>query len=67
MKKSVDKMVHDEETGMSAAFVAHKMVTQIMSKRMKLILIPGVQYQLICWLFNVLPVRLRLWIIGQIY
>lgn len=67
MKKSVDKMIHDEETGMSSSFVAHKMVNQVMNKRMKAILIPGVQYQLICWLYNVLPVRLRLWIIGQIY
>ena len=67
MKKSVDKMVRDEETGMSASFVAHKMVNQIMSKRMKTILIPGVQYKLICWLFNVLPVRLRLWCVGQLY
>lgn len=67
MKKSVDKMIHDEETGMSPAFVARKMVRRIMSKRMKPILIPGAQYQLICWLFNVLPVRLRLWCVRQIY
>jgi len=67
MKKSVDKMVQDEETGMSASFVAGKMVNQIMSKRMKQILIPGVQYKLICGLFNVLPVRLRLWCVGQLY
>lgn len=67
MKKSVDKMIRDEETGMSASFVARKMVKQIMSKRMKNILIPGVQYKLICWLFNVLPARLRLWCVGQLY
>ncbi|NDV82656.1 SDR family NAD(P)-dependent oxidoreductase [Bacteroides sp. 51] len=67
MKKSVEKMVHDEENGMSASFVARKMTNQIMSKRMKSILIPGVQYKLICWLFNVLPVRLRLWCVGQLY
>lgn len=67
MKKSVDKMIRDEENGMSASFVARKMVNQVMGKRMKTILIPGVQYKLICGLFNILPVRLRLWCVGQLY
>lgn len=67
MKKSVDKMIRDEESGMSASFVARKMVDQMMRKRMKTILIPGAQYKLICWLFRILPVRLRLWCVGQLY
>ena len=67
MKKSVDKMVHDEENGMNAAFVAGRMVGQILSKRMNVVLIPGMQYKLICWLFNILPVKVRLWCVGQLY
>lgn len=67
MKQSVDKMERDEVNGMSAAFVAEGMVRQITARRMKPVLIPGIQYKLICSLFNILPVRFRLWIVGKLY
>lgn len=67
MNKSVNKMIRDEETGMSASYVARKMTKQIMRKRMKTILIPGIQYKLICGLFGVLPAKFRLWCVGQLY
>ena len=67
MNKSVSKMIRDEENGMGASFVARKMANQIMRKRMNTILIPGIQYKLICWLFNVLPVQFRLWVVGKLY
>lgn len=67
MKKSVDKMIRDEENGMSASFVARNMVREILRKRMNTILIPGMQYKLICFLFNILPAKFRLWCVGQLY
>jgi len=67
MKKSVGKMEKDEQNGMSAAFVARKMVKQILRKRMKLTVVPGLQYKLICTAFNIIPARLSLWIVGKMY
>ncbi|NDV47297.1 SDR family oxidoreductase [Paludibacter sp. 221] len=67
MKKSVSKMERDEQNGMKASFVARKMVNQIMRKRMKLTVIPGLQYKLICGVFPIIPTRLRLWIVGKLY
>jgi short-subunit dehydrogenase len=67
MKKSIEKMEKDEENGMSAAFVARKMVQQIMRKKMKPTIIPGFQYKLICAVFNFIPIRLRLWILENLY
>lgn len=67
MKKSVGKMEKDEQNGMSASFVARKIVNQIMRKRMKTIVVPGFQYKLICTIFPVIPVKLRLWIVRKLY
>ena len=67
MKSSVGKMEKDEQNGMSPDVVARSMVNQIMAKSMKAIVIPGIQYQIICWLFNRLPAKVSLWIVGKIY
>lgn len=67
MKKSVSKMEKDEQNGMEASFIAQKMVKQIMRKRMKLTVIPGIQYKLICFAFKIIPTRLRLFFVGKLY
>lgn len=67
MKKSVGKMEKDELNGMKAEYIAKKMVRQITRKKMKLSVIPGIQYKLICWAYSILPNRLRLWIVGLLY
>ncbi|MDR3652854.1 MAG: SDR family oxidoreductase [Paludibacter sp.] len=67
MKTSVGKMEKDEQNGMDAKIVAKQMVNQIMSKRMKVTVVPGLQYKVICVLFNILPAKLRLWIVGLLY
>jgi short-subunit dehydrogenase len=67
MKKSVGKMEKDEQNGVDANFVAKKIVYQVMSKKMKVSVVPGIDYKLICFLFNRLPARLRLWVVGLIY
>jgi NAD(P)-dependent dehydrogenase (short-subunit alcohol dehydrogenase family) len=67
MKTSVGKMEKDEQNGMSPNVIATQMVSQITSSNMKAVVIPGFQYQVICWLFNRLPVKLRLKVVGMLY
>ena len=67
MKRSVETMEKDEQNGMAADAVARQMVNQIMSKRMKTQVVPGIQYQVICLLFKILPINLVLWIVGKLY
>lgn len=67
MKRSVTKMEKDEQNGMSASFVARKMVKQITRKRMKQTVVPGIEYKLICAVFPIVPTRLRLWIVRKLY
>jgi NAD(P)-dependent dehydrogenase (short-subunit alcohol dehydrogenase family) len=67
MTKSVGIMERDEQNGMSSDAVAKTIVSQLMKKRMHNFYVPGIQYQLICHLFNVLPTSLRLFIVGKIY
>jgi len=67
MKTSVGKMEKEEQNGMDANVVASQMVQQIMKNKMSVTVVPGLQYQIICVLFNILPVRLRLWVVGLLY
>ena len=67
MKTSVGKMEKEEQNGMDANVVATRMVQQITNKKMDVFVIPGLQYQIICVLFNILPPRLRLWVVGLLY
>lgn len=67
MKKSVGKMEKDEQNGVDAGKVAAKIVDQIMRKKMKTVVIPGIDYQLISFLFGFLPSKLSLWIVGLLY
>ena len=67
MKTSVGRMEKDEQNGMDAKVVAKQMVDQVMSKRMKVTVVPGFQYKAICWLFNRIPAATRLWVVGLLY
>ncbi len=67
LQKSLEKVKKDEMNGMEASFVARKMVKQILKKKMKLTVIPGFQYKLICGAFKIVPIRLRLWAVEKLY
>lgn len=67
MKKSVGKMEKDEQNGMSPDAIASAMVRQINRKNMNVIVVPGIDYKFFCWLFNRLPAKIRLWVIGLLY
>ena len=60
-------MEKDEQNGMDAQVVAKQMVNQVMSNRMKVTVVPGFQYKVICWLFNRIPAATRLWVVGLLY
>jgi short-subunit dehydrogenase len=67
MKSSVGKMEKDEQNGVDASKVAKTIVTQVFKKKMKVSVVPGIDYKLICFLFNILPVKFRLWVVGLLY
>ena len=67
MKVSVGKMEKDEQNGMSPDSIATEMVNQVTRKNMNMVVIPGFQYKVICWLFNRLPTKVSLWIVGMLY
>jgi short-subunit dehydrogenase len=67
LKKSVGKMEIDEQNGMPADAVARFIVKQISSKRMDILVVTGLPYKIITLLYGILPIRLRLWIVGLLY
>jgi len=67
MMSSVGKMEKDEQNGMSPDVIARAMVNQLSRKKMNIIVIPGFSYKVICWLFNRLPAKISLWVVGLLY
>lgn len=67
MRKSVSRMEHDEQNGMSAESVARPIMQQVLNKRMHTFYVTGILNQFYYHLFNVLPTNWRLWIIAKLY
>lgn len=67
MKKSVGKMEKDEQNGMLPDVIAKAMICQLTRKKMKIQVVPRIDYKIICWLFKHLPARASLWIVGLLY
>jgi len=67
MKKSVARMEHDEQNGMSAHAVATSIVKQVFDKKMHTFYVTGFINQVFYHLFNVLPTNWRLAIIAKLY
>lgn len=67
MNNSLGKMEKDELNGLEADFIASKIVQQLINKRMKLKVVPGLQYQLICFIIELLPIKMRLFFLQQLY
>lgn len=67
MTKSVKKMEIDEQNGMSPESIASAIVRQINKNTMNAMVVPGFQYKFFCFLFKILPLKLKLWIIGKVY
>lgn len=67
MKKAVGKMEEDEKNGMKPEVIATNIVNQINKKKMNAIVVPRIDYKIFCLLFKILPTKMKLWIISQIY
>ncbi len=67
MKRSVSKMESDERGGMSPEIIASAIASQLNRRHVKPALVPGFQYKLICFLMQVVPAKLRLKIVGNLY
>ncbi|NDV59788.1 SDR family oxidoreductase [Bacteroides sp. 519] len=67
MKKAVQTMEKDEKNGMEAKYVATKMAKQLLRKRMKAVVVPGIGYKVIYSIYNLFPLSFRLWVISKIY
>jgi NAD(P)-dependent dehydrogenase (short-subunit alcohol dehydrogenase family) len=67
LQKSIGRMEKDEQNGMSSEAVASVMARQLTKRKMKLQVVPGLQYKLICWAFGWLPLRFKLWVVGLLY
>lgn len=65
--RSVARMEHDEETGMSPEKAGAYICKIARKKRVKGLYAIGFVYQFFCFLAKVLPVRLLYWIVGQLY
>lgn len=68
LKRSLSRMEKDEQNGMPADSIASHMVNQLKRKKMKTMVVPGVFYKFICWLFTrILPVNAGHKIIALLY
>lgn len=66
-EKSIAKMEMDEQNGMPPQTIARSIIKQIERKKMRLKVVPRLDYKLICWAFGILPARLKMWIVGLLY
>lgn len=67
LKKAIGKMEKDELNGMEAKFIAKKITNQLIKNRMKIKVIPGFQYKFLCFIYNILPLKLKLWAVEKLY
>jgi len=67
VKKSVAKMEHDEQTGMSAASAGEKIAAIALKRHVRPYYALGAGYKACCALIKLLPARTACWVIGKLY
>lgn len=67
ISKSVAKMEHDEQNGMSPEAAGAYIAKIALKKRVKPLYAIGFSYQCVCFLCDALPCRFRNWAIGKLY
>ena len=67
ISRSVSRMEHDEQTGMTAEFAGQFVARRATQKRAKLICTMGHKYALFVFLMRILPTGLATRIVGRIY
>ena len=67
MARAVGVMEHDERNGMAPEAVAAAVLRNLDRRHMRMRVVPGLSYQLLCLAMKLLPTWLKLWVIGKIY
>lgn len=67
MRQAVLRMELDEMIGMEPSVVARKIVKEVMKKKMKSVVIPGIKNKVIYTLSNILPVKWKQWAVSKVY
>ena len=67
ISKSVAKMEHDEQNGMSPEAAGAYIAKIALQKRVKPLYAIGFSYKCVCFLCDALPCRFRNWMIGKLY
>lgn len=67
MKRSIDKMVSDEQTGMEPERIGQAIVRQLQAKKMAMVYIPRFDYKFFAFLVRILPNRVVLKIVSWLY
>ena len=65
--KSVEKMEHDERSGMAPETAGQYIAKLALQKSVKPLYAIGFSYKCVCFLCDALPCRLRNWLIGRLY
>ena len=65
--RSVSKMEHDEQTGMSAAAAGQKIAAIALKRHVRPYYALGLSYKACCALIKLLPARTACWVIGKLY
>lgn len=67
MRKAVDTMAHDEQNGMAPIEISKAILHQIKRKKMAPIVVPGMSYKLISFIFRLVPNRFLLFVVDKLY
>lgn len=67
MKKAVETMAHDEQNGMEPIEISRAILKQIEKKKMSLVVIPGISYKLISFIYRLVPNRFLLFVVDKLY
>ena len=67
MQKAVSIMERDERNGMAPEAIAYSIANQVNRRRVKVYVVPGFSYKMLCFLMRHLPARFVLWTIGKVY
>ena len=67
IQRSVALMEKDEQSGMSPAYIAKRILAIAKKKRVRPLYTLGKKYQLLSFIADILPVRTVNWLIGKIY
>ncbi|MBP5259632.1 MAG: SDR family oxidoreductase [Paludibacteraceae bacterium] len=67
MEKAVGIMERDERGGMPPEAIACSIAGQVNRRRVRVRVVPGFSYQLLCLLMKHLPVRMVVWVVGKVY